>query len=59
MWGLLSVIKELAFSDPNKADKPYKPGPTPPPDEQRVDGHRGGMTQDQFFTELEKLTETE
>lgn len=55
MWNLLRVIKDMAFSDPNKGE----PDRNPPPDEyeRRDGGHRGGMTQEQFLSELEKLTE--
>jgi hypothetical protein len=57
MWGLLRVIKDLAFSDPNKDREELMPQPQP--DERRDGRHDGGMTKEQFFTELEKLTEAE
>jgi hypothetical protein len=57
MWNLLRVIKELAFSDPDKGEELLR---LPDDDERRDDGrHRDGMTKEQFFTELEKLTEVE
>lgn len=57
--GLLRVLKEIIFRDPDgaAADRSRR---TPDDEDRRTPADaRGGMIKEQFLTELEKLTEAE